>query len=238
MDTVRLKMTRRGFFSGGGFSGTFTPVSAKVRNIALEKQVAAYYTPDGTTWKETPLSFSSHFGDYDTFDGTVNEQVVRFVIRYSVAGQTFYDNNFGSDYAFGSRLAIVGGNVALHRATAKQGAQVGGGFVFTTSWFEGEILVNNLGFVKNIGVRMTADGGASWFDVPASFSSSTTTDGVFVGPDAEVWRFKTPELNLNSAAPAFQFAVFYGDASTGATFWDNNFSQDYKLNKGPGSVIS
>ena len=237
MEAVRLKLGRRGFFSGGGFSGSFAPISAKVKNLAFEKQVTVLYTPDGTTWKEHALVFSSHFGDYDVFDGTVNEQVLQFVIRYSVAGETHFDNNSGADFAFSGTLAVVGGNVMLHRAVARQGAEAGGGFVFTTSWFEGEILVNNLAFLKDVGVRMSADGGVNWVDVPAFFSGSATSDGIFVGPDAEVWRFKTPVLNLNLASPNFRFAVFYRDGSTGGVFWDNNFSQDYRLNKGEGSVL-
>jgi carbohydrate/starch-binding protein with CBM21 domain len=237
MDAVRLKLARREFFSGGGFSGSFAPLAAKVKNLAFEKQVSVLYTPDGATWKEAPLAFSAHFGDYDLFEGTVNEQVTQFVIRYSVAGQTFFDNNAGQNYGFGSNLAVVGRNVILSKAVAKRGAQAGGGFVFTTSWLEGEILANNLAFVKDIGVRMSSDGGLTWADTSASFAGSHTTSGTFVGPGAEVWRFKTPELNLNESSPFFRFAVFYRDVATGAVFWDNNFAQDYKVSKSDGSTI-
>jgi len=80
----------------------------------------------------------------------VNEQVLQFVIRYAVAGATFFDNNAGLDYHFASNLAMVGGNVVLNRATAKRGSQAGGGFVFTTSWLEGQILVNNRSFAKDV----------------------------------------------------------------------------------------
>ena len=169
---VRLKLARREFFSGGGFSGTFMPVSVKVKNIALAKDVTVLYTPDGGTWKEAPLTFASHFGDYDIFSDEVNEQVLRFAIRYSVVGSTFFDNNAGLDYSFGSNFATVGGNVVLSTATSKRGSQAGGGFVFTTSWLEGQILVNNLAFAKDVGVRLSADGGLTWHDTHGSFAGA------------------------------------------------------------------
>ena len=35
-----------------------------------------------------------------------------------------------------------------------RGSHAGGGFVFTTSWLEGQILVNNRSFAKDNGVRL------------------------------------------------------------------------------------
>ena len=49
---------------------------------------------------------------------------------------------------------VTGGNVMLNTATARRGSQAGGGFTFTTSWFEGEIYVNNLSFAKEVGVAI------------------------------------------------------------------------------------
>jgi hypothetical protein len=235
-ESVRLKLARRAFFSGGGFTGSYIPVSVKVKNIAFSKDVVIHYTPDGNTWKDFSLAFSSHFGDYDIFTGTVNEQVAQFVIRYSASRETFFDNNSGQNYHFGSDLASVGGKVVLNNARAKQGSQVGGGFVFTTSWLEGEILVNNLSFVKEIGIRLSADGDISWHDTHGSFAGSHASNGIFVGTGAEVWKFKTPELNLDTYSSTFRFAVFYRHVATGEVFWDNNFGRDYKISKVDGAT--
>jgi Carbohydrate/starch-binding module (family 21) len=235
---IRLKLARREFFSGGGFTGTFTPISAKVKNLAFEKQVAALYTPDGTAWKDVPLTHAAHCGDYDVFSKEVNEQVLQFVIRYAVAGTTFFDNNSGQNYRFTSNLAVVGGNVVLHKATARRGTQAGGGFVVTTSWVEGEILVNNLAFAKDVGIRLSADGGLTWHDTHAVFAGANAVNGIFVGPGAEAWKFKSPELNLDPSAAEFRFAVFYGLQASGQVFWDNNFGQDYRLSKADGATIN
>jgi hypothetical protein len=236
-DFVRLKLARRGFFSGGGFSGTFTPITAAVKNLGFLKQVSAIYTPDGIQWKEQALGFASTFGDHDLFGGTVNEQVNQLALRYSVGGSAYFDNNGGWNYSFGSRLTMVGGNVTLSFARARRGMQAGGGFTFDTSWLEGEILVNNLALSKEVGVRLSADGGGTWFDTPGYFAGETTTSGTFVGIGAEVWRFKTPELNLNNASPTFRFAVFYRHLVTGETFWDNNLGQDYRVSKSDGALV-
>lgn len=108
--------------------------------------------------------------------------------------------------------------------------------MFTTSWLEGEILVNNLSFAKDVGVHLSVDGGITWSDTHGIFAGSETSDNKFIGPAAEVWRFKTPELNLDNSSAEFRFAVFYRNVATGEIFWDNNFGQDYKVSKVDGST--
>jgi hypothetical protein len=190
---------------------------------------------DGTLWQDRALGFSAHFADHDIFAGTIDhDSVEQFVIRYSVDAQTFFDNNFGQNYRLGQ--ALVGENVVLGTAAAHQGTEAGGGFVFTTSWLEGEILVNNLSFVKFVGVRVSLDGGGTWDDTAAAFSGQNTADNRFIAP-AEVRKFKTPEFNLNLASPEFRFAVFYQNGAAGEMFWDSNFGQDYHVSKAAGSTV-
>ena len=98
-----------------------------------------------------------------------------------------------------------------------------------TSWLEGEILVNNFGFSKNVGIVITVDGGANWTAVEGNLAQSTA-DGKFSG-SGRVWAFKTPELNLNPASDKFVFEVFHHDLASGKKFWDNNFGRDYTLSK-------
>jgi hypothetical protein len=230
---VRLKYAESDNFSpGGGLTGVNnTDITAKVRNIAFAKDVAIHYAqPDGT-WVERPLTWQKNYGSYDVFSRSDNTFVTtRFVIRYSVDGQTFWDNDDGADYHVDEgRPNTVGRNVMLNKATARRGSQAGGGFVFTTSWVEGEILVKNLSFNKRVGIRLSANGWASFQDTDASFNGNVSVaEGL---SQVEVWKFKTPELNLDESRPDFQFAVFYNNLDTGAWFWDNNFGQDYTLSK-------
>jgi Carbohydrate/starch-binding module (family 21) len=232
-EPVRLKYAESDNFSpGGGLPPVNnTKITAKVKNIAFAKQVAIHYAqPDGA-WVEKPLSWQKAFTGYDLFTRTDNTfSTTEFVIRYTVSGQTFWDNNGGVNYQVDAvRPNTVGGNVILNRATARRGSQTGGGFVFTTSWVEGEIFVKNLSFHKKVGIRLSANKWATFQDTDASFSGNVS---VAVGlSQVEIWKFKTPELNLDQTAPNFRFAVFYNNLNIGEWFWDNNFDQDYTLSK-------
>ena len=230
---IRLKYVESVSFSpGGGVTGVdITAVTAKVMNIAFAKDVALHYVqPDGT-WNERPLIWQKNFDTYDLFAFNDSTFVITdFVLRYSVDGQTFWDNNGGANYHIDElRPNTVGRNVVLNKATARQGSEAGGGFVFTTSWVEGEIFVKNLSFNKRVGIRLSANGWASFQDTDALFSGKVAVaEG---DSQAEVWNFKTPELNIDTRRPDFKFAVFYNDLDTGEWFWDNNFDQDYTLSK-------
>jgi hypothetical protein len=230
---VRLKYIESDNFSpGGGITGVNnTKVTARVKNIAFAKQVAIHYAQSDGVWAGRPLAWQKSFTSYDLFALTDNSFVTtEFVIRYTVNGETFWDNNGGANYHIDSgRPNTVGGNVILNKAIARRGSQAGGGFVFTTSWVEGEIFVRNLSVQKQVGIRLSTNGGASFHDTNASFSDNVS---VAVGlSQVEIWKFKTPELNLNQSSAEFRFAVFYDNLDSGQWFWDNNFGQDYTLSK-------
>jgi Carbohydrate/starch-binding module (family 21) len=234
--SVRLRYASAQFFAAGGISTSFTAVSAKVKNIAFTKEVAVLYGKGGI-WNEDVMAWTANFGDHDLFTHQVQEQIEECVIRYSADGQTFWDNNDGQNYQFATVINRAGGNVILNQATAKKGSEAGGGFVFTTSWLEGEIYVNNLSFGKEVAVRLSVDGGVSWQDRNATFSGFCTESNSIGGTGVEIWKFKTPELNIDESSDEFRFAVFYRNLATGEVFWDNNFEQNYRVSKADGSAV-
>jgi hypothetical protein len=231
---VRLKYGESETFSpGGGFTGVqLTKASVKVANIAFHKDVALHYQQQDGSWTEQGLIWQDHFGDYDLFGGNFNDRITtQFVIRYSVNGETFWDNNNFANYHVNSGFpnVVAERTVVLNRATARRGTQAGGGFVVTTSWTEGEIYVQNLSFNKRVGIRLTADNWATSHDTEALFISAVpVATGI---SEVEVWKFKTPEFNLDQSTPHFRFAVYYNNLDTGEWFWDNNFGRDYSLSK-------
>lgn len=234
---VRLKIASFGGFAGGGFEGQFSSMIIRVQNLGFAKDVALRYNNFGN-WTEDSLSWKANFGDYDLFSVNEPKLVEEFVVRYSVNGQTFWDNNGGQNYHFGGRAAVIGGNLALNKATARRGTEAGGGFVFDTSWIEGEIYVNNLSSSKQVGIRLSVDGGATWEDISASFAGPAAGSGAVFDPStAELWRFRSPELNFNPAESQFRFAAFYRNLPSGDVFWDNNFGQDYKVSKADDATI-
>src|SRR6266446_2626920 len=81
----------------------------------------------------------------------------------------------------------------------------------------------------HVGIRLSADNWATFQDTNSSFSG--TVPVATGSSQVEVWKFKTPEFNLDESTPYFHFAIFYNNLDTGEWFWDNNFGQDYTLNK-------
>jgi hypothetical protein len=241
---VRTKVAFGDVYTPGGGFGAFnwTHIEVNVQNIAYEKNVTMHYKGSDGVWHDFPLPFMGHYGNYDVFGthASTTPATDEFVVKYTVPGGEFWDNNNGANYHIATFVGAVGGNVMLKQATARIGMEAGGGFTFTTSWFEGEIYVRNLSFNKRVGLRYSADGGATWSDVDGTYAGKVPAVGGIVD-NTEIWKVKTPTLNYQPAANQFRFAVFYELRDPGPNFgtqyWDNNFAQDYFLFKGDGTVI-
>ncbi len=98
--------------SSSFYSGFYINVSADVRNIAFAKEVKIVYTTDNWVTSNTSLlNFSTfdNFGgdpinsttDFErwvaTFAIPVTNKLV-YALSYKVNGQTYWDNNFGTNY--------------------------------------------------------------------------------------------------------------------------------------------
>jgi hypothetical protein len=238
---VRLKIAFNQTYAVSGMTFNWTTLFAKVENIAFDKQVDLVYSPHGSSaWFTAPLGFVSTHGNYDVFgsDTVSLSNVETFAVRYRVDGAEYWDNNFGADYTIGPVFAgKVGGHVSLRSATAFRKIEGGGGFTFDTGWFEGEILVDNLAFNKRVGVVYTRDDGATWQAVYGAYLGPVAAVAASVA-GVEVWKFKTPQLNIEPGSENYRFAVFHEVTDWGATFWDNNFGQDYILSKTAGSTLA
>jgi hypothetical protein len=239
-ETVRLKVAYGQVYAVSGMTFAWTTIDVNVKNIAFQKSVAMHYKdPAAGTWKDFPLTFSGHYGNYDLFSGVNAPTTQEFVIKYAVPGDELWDNNGGVNYHIATFAGVVGGNVILKKATSHIGHESGGGFTFTTSWFDGEIYVQNLSFNKRVGVHYTADGGATWHDADGSYAGKVQAVANVVD-SVEIWKFKTPTLNLVDP-DTFRFVVYYQlkdpGPSFGQLYWDNNFSQDYFIGKADGTTI-
>ena len=90
---------------------------------------------------------------------------------------------------------------------------------------EGSVLVQNLDYSKNIGVYATTDDWNTTLDITASYDR--TIPGFGYSMDVEVWEFATTNLVSTSSASHVEFAIYYEDGSSGTTYWDNNFEDEY-----------
>jgi hypothetical protein len=205
-----------------------TYARVKVDNLTYAKAVVLHYG-DGAVWTDRGLVWIEGYGSHDVFVmprlmglGPVQ----RFAVRYNVSGFEFWDNNGGANYTIGEGRGTVGGNVTLRSALLLPGVTQ-----YDRS-LRGQIYVNNLAYQKNVGLRMSIDGGTSWVNYAATYVSKATEgtrqDAVPI-PDVEVWGFWTPLFS-----PSFYniyFAVYYDG------YWDNNFGHNYSLYSEPGRSI-
>jgi hypothetical protein len=233
-EPVRVKTAYGQNYAVSGMTYNWTTLQVKVKNIAYEKSVVLHYKDADSTWKDYPLPFIAHYNNYDLF-GDGNAPVTsEFSIKFAAPGQEHWDNNNGANYKISTFKGVVAGNAMLKQATAHIGSEPGGGFVFTTSWIEGDIYVQNLSYNKRVGVHYTPDNGKHWFDAEATYAGKEKAVASDVD-QVEIWRFRTPTLNLDSSSETFQLAVFYEIKEPGPDFgkkyWDNNFNQNYFLNK-------
>ncbi len=239
-EPVRLKVAYGQVYAVSGMTFDWTTIEVNVKNIDFQKSVVMHYKdPADGSWKDYPLAFSGHYGNYDVFSGGNAPTTGEFVIKYAVPGGEHWDNNGGENYHIAAFEGEVGGSVMLKRATSHIGHESGGGFVFTTSWFEGEIYVRNLSYNKRVGVHYSTDGGTTWADMDASYAGKVQAVASNVH-SVEIWKFKTPTLTYGNP-DTFRFSVYYelqdSGPNFGNTFWDNNFSQDYILGKTHGTTI-
>ncbi len=205
-----------------------TNVRAKVKNLAYAKDVEIFFDQGNGTWNSLPLPWIANFGDYDLFGRDGGFFTHRIALRCTQNGVTEWDNNGYADYPAPDNGAFVGGNIALNKATARQAAP--------NSWIEGTIYVNNLSYAKNVGIRYSTNGWITFQDVAAAYQGPASGGDLMPG-DAEAWSFKTPALPSDNASSTFEFVVYYNRLDNGQWYWDDNFSQNYKLPKADGSAI-
>ena len=132
MAPVRLKYaTMQSFSPGGGFTVSYTFVKARVKNIAFAKHVFVHLRHSDGTWTDEPLAWLANCGDYNVFQINATT-TAEFVLGYTVARRTFWDNNDAANFYLSIFRNVVGGNVVLNTATARRGLQAGGGFTFVS----------------------------------------------------------------------------------------------------------
>jgi hypothetical protein len=215
-----------------------TTVRAKVKNIAYAKSVTAYNGLGGSDEQFFQMTWLANYGNYDLFGLDLTQTLAgSLAISCMEGGMTDWDENgsASSNYPLYVDGSVVGGNVALNQAVAQQGSAGG----VQTSWIKGVILVNNLSYAKNVGIRYTTNNWATWMDTAATYVEpfDSGDDGESWPGNGEQWTFTTPELPYDNSSASFEFAIYYQRLDTGEWFWDNNFSQNYTLSKVAGTTI-
>ncbi len=184
-----------------------------VENIAYAKQVSIWGTASGNNWQDYPAGYAeSTPGNLEIWTLDTFTEIRQFVVKYTVNGITYWDNNGGADYRphqVTDELDVLLGN----------GVEVVAGPTYypgTPNLLRLNVGVRNLAYVKVVGAVYTTD---HWATVQtANGYYSTTLPG-----GTEVWDIDlTVGMNQN-----LEYALFYN--VLGQTYWDNNFLRNYSL---------
>ncbi|MFL6447376.1 MAG: hypothetical protein ACJ746_06755 [Bryobacteraceae bacterium] len=204
--------------TGTGSFSYSTGFSVLVDNLAFTKQVQILGHDRQTgSWAFHPCSFSfSVAGNGEIWGGSVFETLIdQFVIQYDASGNIFFDNNSGFNYLL---------DVQAGEGTDGTGTIALNSNVQANSWdvdVSGNLIVNvlvkNLAFAKQVGIRYTTDNWATFHDAFGVFRGNFPPFGSPHQPNAESWSISA----FVGVGKHGQFAVFY--SVNGSTFWDNNF---------------
>jgi hypothetical protein len=230
---VRLLSANAGYAwkkSGYGHDGGFARGYIEVENLAYHKQVVVHYeVSTQKDWLDVaatyvgPTSNNREVWSFQTPGYHHPPRLgadFRFAVRYSVGGQTYWDNNDGRDYRVGigarpvyPRVTLGGADLDLIQAEAKAGT------------FVVDIAVKNLAFHKEVKVVYTFDDWATVKIADASYRTSSFhcldyTDAQHL----EQWQLKAP---VDAGTKQIKLAISY--TVNGVTSWDNNQGADYTL---------
>jgi len=201
-----------------------------VQNLAYQKNVVVHYSLNGGTWKDLEASYSDSVGGNQeewTFSVTlgtapVGQDIdpldVEFAIKYTVNGQTYWDNNNGQNYV----ISLGAGSSPHRQYDSKEFGKdfpvvLQGTFRDIPRTWRTVIAANHIGENATVFVRYSLDYWATYQDLPAiKMYDFTFGSGSF-------WR---TELYVEDPA-VVSFAVGY--TVDGQTYWDNNYGVDHHL---------
>jgi hypothetical protein len=203
--------------------------AVEVKNLASDKQVALAYTTGNGLWSETAASYTALAANgYEswTFTRDVPSGThVQFALRYTVAGQTYWDHNGGGDYHLGgaSAPAFVLGKAAVKLDTAAYESNRLGYYI------NGTLVVKDLAAAKNVTVVYSTSG----FPLNQEQAATYLGDQANTGGSLERWSFSLRLQPSGSTLPLVHFALRY--TVNGVTYWDTNLGRYYQLSY-PGSI--
>lgn len=203
----------------------------EVANLGPNKQVSLVYQMDNGEWRELPATY--HAPTHDNLEAwsfrtpnctpsTLRPVPVRFALKYTVNGVTYWDNNGGQDYimqiGYQAYLeSILFGQATVWRDYGAWAIMYNTSHQITRLTFHGAVFVKNISYDKVVNIVYTTDNWVTTRTASASYSQ-TMAYGI------EKWgvMFDVP---VDTAA--IQYAISY--TVGGFTCWDNNFTQNYTL---------
>ncbi|MBW2733343.1 MAG: hypothetical protein JRH20_13215 [Deltaproteobacteria bacterium] len=198
----------------------------RVQNIAYHKDVVIHVETASGEWVDIAATYvSGAAGNTELWKARVQSDGYgrKFVVKYTVKGVTYWDNNNGRDYEMGDAdgpMLGVGVNVRMNQAFFTN-------YNSSARSLRGTIDVRNLGYSKKVRVHYSTDG----------WQTEQTTDARYLGymriygysgvqnPNVhgiEGWTFET----YVSGDKVDYYVTYEVD---GQTHRDNNYGANYTL---------
>lgn len=223
MDPVKLIRAAAGMAPSGTGSYTYwTSADIVVENLAYDKVVGIWgRRPVDNTWTLYPGTYwRSVPGNREVWRVRVPGTAIdRFAVKYEAAWSVYWDNNFGHDYVLDVTAAQQTdgiGTAVIASAVQVAGSTKDGGNL------DLEILVQNLTYVKQVGIRYTTNNWGTYGEAFASYTKSYPPPSTPSQISTEYW-----QLALPVGAGRGEFAAFY--RHNGSADWDNDFSLNFRF---------
>lgn len=206
-----------------GFTGNI-----EVANLGYEKKVTVHYTTDDITWYDVdaqymgPTSSTHEKWNFAISTSSLTQdhpelrdlKFIRFAIKYTVNGNTYWDNNNNLNY-YNEPNTIYPDSLILG------GVNVLRAYDFLSSGtFSGAVYVKNLNPAKTVKIIYTTD---NWATVNEGYANYVNRSNNF--NSAELWTFN---FSVSGATTGVKYAISY--TTNGSTYWDNNYGNNYSIN--------
>lgn len=206
-----------------GFTG-----NVEVANLGYAKNVTVHYTTDDVNWYDAeaqyvgPTSSTHEKWNFAISTSSLTKDhpelrdlnFVRFAIKYTVNGNTYWDNNNSLNYYNEPNTvypdSLILGDVNVLRAYD----------YLNGDSFSGAVYVKNLNPTKTVKIVYSTD---NWATVNEGYATYVSPLNNF--NSTEVWSFN---FSVPGAAQV-KYAISY--TTDGSTYWDNNYGHNYTVNQ-------
>ncbi|MBQ4818754.1 carbohydrate-binding protein [Aquimarina sp. MMG016] len=202
----------------------------KVKNLAYQKEVVIHQATYSGNWVDIPLTYQQSIdnneeiwvGEVEPDTEIYNDE---FVVKYTVDGQTYWDNNSGSNYSMQT-------NIGAYLAPELE-VYVDSSYTrFSGSYFGINADVRrDYGAPGTVEVVFTTDGWVTTERASLSYQRYFRVgySNYILSPnefDIDKWE---TSVRVNPDVNSIEYAVVYtvGDQE----YWDNNYGNNYTINK-------
>lgn len=212
----------------------------KVKNVAYDKQVRIWGKTEAGHWAasrngvyvgpaEDGWEIWRIDGSTTVYSSVTNPKWAnprQFAIKYEADGQTWWDNNQGSDYSMGLQDGeMLGNNINV---LSLYGRGYYNDYAGVTVFY-GQVLVRNLAYDKQVTIVYSTDG---WNTVHTAACNFVASHWYPYGSSVrypnvhgcERWGFS---VDLPAGVSNIEYVVSYD--VNGSTWWDNNRGRNYEI---------